>query len=305
LTVGVIIVTYNAIKLIDSCVKSVVNSASVDKILVVNSSSTDGTIERVRELGIDLLIIDRSEFNHGKSREIARKKIGTDIVVFLTPDAILSDSTTITKLISPLINKTAAISYARQLPRPNAGFYESYSRFINYPALDSIQIRSLNDVNLFGARTFFCSNSCAAYVNEELNKVGGFRTLLTNEDYVAAYDLLVNSMRIAYVPNALVYHSHDYGLLDEFKRAFDAGYVRGILPEIEKVTGRTEKQGFGFAASLIKATLSHNLLMLPYTILLLGIRLMGYRFGKYGKYFPNSVCSLMSSQDFYWQLNKR
>ena len=44
----------------------------------------------------------RDEFNHGLTRERARRALGTDIVVMLTPDAVATDTEFVERLTRPI-----------------------------------------------------------------------------------------------------------------------------------------------------------------------------------------------------------
>lgn len=304
MTIGLVVITHNAVKLIEPCINRIRSSDINLEILVVNSSSTDGTIEKVNQLGVRLLIVPRLEFNHGKTREYARKKINTDVVVFMTPDALLVNSASLRFLVEPILSGGSSVSYSRQLPYIGSSFYESFPRINNYPEGNEIQYRGISDISSFGAFTFFCSNSCAAYNNKDLDLIGGFRNLLTNEDYVATYDLLSFGKRIAYVPYSLVYHSHRYTLRSEFSRAFDAGYIRGQMPQLERSSGASEGAGVRYAIKFLAATLNYKVVCIPYSLLLLVVRFLGFRIGKLGVYFPRYVNARLSSQEYYWRIVK-
>lgn len=197
--------------------------------LIIDSSSNDSTIEDAKKIGTDVIVIPKAEFNHGATREFARKQLKTDIVVFLTQDAFPVDANLIEKLVAPLLkNESVAVSYARQIPHDNADILEAFPRFYNYGTQP--QIRSLEDIQQYGVYTFFCSNSCAAWRNSALDEIGGFKTVLTNEDYFAVADLLQKGYKIAYAPKAIVKHSHHFALWQEFKRYYETGYVRRKTP---------------------------------------------------------------------------
>ena len=93
--------------------------------VVVNSSSQDGTVEEAQRFGADVLVVPRHKFNHGLTREQARIHLGTDIVVMMTPDAYAVDSHMLTHLIEPLVSDQAAASYARQIPHEGAHVLEA------------------------------------------------------------------------------------------------------------------------------------------------------------------------------------
>jgi rhamnosyltransferase len=187
-TVGVAILTLNAQSHLSHCLSPLLKSPLNPRVLVVDSSSTDLTVGVAREMGAETLLIPREEFNHGLTREKARKHLNTDIVVFLTPDAYACDDQMLNQLVQPIVNDQAAAAYARQLPHQGAGFFEAFPRHFNYPS--ESHIRGIEDIHQYGVYTFFCSNSCAAYSNQKLDEIGGFRSVLLGEDTVAIAELL-------------------------------------------------------------------------------------------------------------------
>ena len=189
-TVGVCVITYEAYHHLSFCLPPLLSSPLKPRVLVLNSSSDDGTVELAEEMGAETLVIPRKEFNHGISREFARKHLGTDIVVMMTPDAYAKDRSMLERLVDPIISKKASVSYARQIPHRNASFLESFSRKFSYP--EKSHCRTLNHSSLWGVYTIFCSNACAAYSSEALDEIGGFSDVLTGEDTVAVSQLLRN-----------------------------------------------------------------------------------------------------------------
>ena len=133
------------------------------------------------------------------------------------------------------------------------------------------------DVNKYGVYTFFCSNSCAAYDNKLLSSVGGFKTVLISEDYLAVFDLLKAGYRIIYVSDAVVKHSHSYKLSMEFKRYFDTGYMRGMFPKIQQAVGQAENRGINYSIAFIKSVYKTKILLIPYALVILIFKWIGYR----------------------------
>jgi rhamnosyltransferase len=297
-TVGVICITHAAVRHLAHCLPVFLQSSLRPRVLVVNSSSNDGTVEEARRLGAEVLLIPRAEFNHGATRERARRQLGTDIVVMITPDAYATDARFLEKLVAPLLSGEADVSYARQLPRDGAKVLESFPRFYNYPPQS--HIRSLGDISRYGVFTFFCSNSCAAWRNEKLDEIGGFEPILTNEDYFAVARILKAGGRIAYVAEAEIQHSHEYTLWQEFQRYFDTGYVRAQHKEITEMVGRAEKRGMGLFQALIRKLARTQPSLIPYAILQSIAKWVGYRVGYLSFRAPMWWNRRLSAQEYYW-----
>lgn len=297
-SIGVAVITHNASHHLPFCLPKIISSKLKPKVLVVNSSSSDGTVEKAVEMGAETLVIPRNEFNQGMTREIARKHLATDIVVMMTPDAYPMNDDFLEKLVDPILVGKASISYARQMPHRNAGFFEAFSRTFNYPKHS--QIRAIEDASTYGAFTFFCSDTCAAWSSSALDEVGGFFPVLTNEDTFLTALLLKKGHRIAYVSESVVRHSHSYNLMQEFMRHFDNGYVRGFYQKDLFGGLKDERRGYEFVKQLLKEVAQKDILLLPYALLTIMSKYLGYRIGFYGARLPTSIKRLLSGQDYYW-----
>lgn len=301
-TVGVAVITHCAKKHLPYCLPPLLTSKLHPRVMVVNSSSNDGTVELAQEFGAETLVIPRAEFNHGTTRERARKALGTDIVIMVTPDAYIADPHALEKLIEPILNGEAAVAYARQLPHDGAGFFEKFHRDFNYP-LES-QLRGIEDVSRYGVYTFFCSNSFAAYSNSALDDIGGFEHVLLGEDTVAVSKLLRKGYKIAYVADALVKHSHAYTLSQEFRRTFDTGLARKGYAHHFEGAPSDAKRGVEYTRQMMKALLQSSPQKIPYALVQTVVRFVAYKIGQKSVSAPVWFKKLLSSQDFYWNSSK-
>ncbi len=298
LTIGVAIITHAARYHLPRCLPPFLNSPLKPRVLVINSSSHDGTVETAKALGAETVVIPRHDFNHGGTREFARKYLGTDIVVMVTPDAYAAHENLLELLVQPIIEGKSSIAYARQLPHEGADFFESFSRNFNYP--EESHLRSLDDAKKYGVYTFFCSNSCAAYLNTALDEIGGFESVLLGEDTVAVARLLHRGHQIAYVAEAKVHHSHRYSLLQEFRRSFDTGLARKEYRHLIAIGGKDSLRGVAYTKELCLYLWKNNRALLPYAALQTIIKWLGYQCGKYSVKAPHWFKRTLSSQDFYW-----
>ncbi len=298
-TVGLAVLTLNAEEHLTRCLSPFLQSSLKPKILVVDSSSTDGTVAQAKQLGVDILQIKKTEFNHGKTRELARKHLNTDIVVMLTPDAYAIDAFVLEKLIYPIQEGLASIAYARQIPHEGAGFFESFARDFNYSPKS--EIRSIADVSRYGSYTFFCSDSCAAYLNSALDEIQGFRSVLLGEDAVATAELLKRGHKIAYVAEAQVRHSHSYSLKQEFSRYFDTGLMRKEYENLLSCACNDQARGVAFARQLLKQLYKNRPLLIPYGCIHILVKWAGYRIGQASINAPLWWRKTLSSQKYYWE----
>lgn len=297
-TVGIAIITHNAKRHLHRCLLPILHSPLNLRILVVNSSSNDGTVELAKQLGAEVLVIPRVEFNHGTTREKARRYLETDIVCMLTPDAYLVDEHVLGKLIDPIIKGNAGVAYARQIPHLGADFFEAFPRGFNYP--EKSHIRSIEDIHRYGIFTFFCSDSCAAYANVALDDIGGFQSVLLGEDTVAVAKMLRKGHKIAYVAEAEVRHSHRYSLREEFCRSFDIGLARHSYADLLKSPKGDIQRGLNYAYGMMKQLYGEAPHKIPYAFAHLFAKWLGYRIGKSSSNAPQKLKKIFSSQEFYW-----
>jgi rhamnosyltransferase len=298
MTIGLVVFTLNAALELHDCVSIFRGGSILTRVLILDSSSQDETKKLALEMGLDYYSIERSDFNHGATRELARSILGTDIVVMLTQDAFVSGPDSISALVAPLLDGSADVAYGRQLAKAGSDVFESFPREFNYPVKS--QIRRLSDAPQLGAFTFFCSDSFAAYKQSSLDAIGGFPTVLTNEDYFAVARILENGGAIAYVAEATLLHSHRYTLKQEFQRYFDTGFVRGERPWVQKLVGNAEGHGASMVKALFKRLLKTQPWLIPYAILQVGAKWLGYRIGFYSIHAPLWWKQALSGQKYYW-----
>jgi rhamnosyltransferase len=297
--VGVAVITHRAASHLPQCLPPILDSPIRPRVLVVNSSSGDGTVELAKNMGAEVLVVPRNEFNHGSTRELARRVLGTQIVVMLTPDARPEGRHMLGNLLRPIAQGVASVAYARQVPHDGAGFFEAFPRSFNYP--EKSEIRSIEDMKRVGPGAFFCSNVCAAWSNAALDEIGGFSPALSLEDVVATTRLLHAGHRIAYCADAVVAHSHRYTLAEEFQRQFDTGYVRTGFRKQLFARGGDERRGAKYSREMIRRLMREQPWLMPYGIAHIAMKYLGYRLGYHGHELPLWLKRSLSAQDYYWQ----
>lgn len=277
-TVGIALFTHQGKAHLPKNLPILIDSPLKPKVLVVDSSSTDGTAELARQYGVEVRVIPKESFNHGTTREQARKQLNTDIVVMLSQDAYPHSVEMVQRLIAPIQDGRAAVSYGRQLPRASATLIEELTRAFNYP--DKSHLRTAADREEYGSYLNFCSNACAAYDNRALDAVGGFPETLFGEDAIAASKLLKQGYAVSYSADAQVTHSHNYTLWQELKRHYLMGRARKAF-QVELHFGqRDERRGLDFFAYLFQQLAKMRPVLIPYALLQFGAKYLGFRLGR-------------------------
>jgi rhamnosyltransferase len=278
--------------------------ANPNHVLIVDSDSTDNTVQLAADAGFRMTSIARSDFNHGGTRQWAAScDQYADVLVYLTQDAILADSSALERLLAPFEDPAIGAVFGRQLPRPGAGAIETHARLFNYPPKSDV--RTLATRESTGFKSIFLSNSFAAYRRTALEGVGGFPTdVILGEDTVTAARLLLVGWKIAYAADACVYHSHAYSSMEEFKRYFDTGVLHSRESWLLKEFGRTNGEGRRFVKSEMNYLRSRNPWLIPEALTRTVVKYAGYRLGRMEARFGVGLKRRLSMHSFFWKSSR-
>jgi len=275
-------------------------SVSPAQILVVDSSSQDNTLKICGAFGVDIIQIDAGTFDHGGTRNLGASKAKGDILVFMTQDALFKDAEGLENLIRPLDDPKIAASYGRQMPRADANPIEVFVRSFNYPSVG--MIKGIDNLPRLGVKTFFFSNACSAIKKRAFQEVGGFpEKTIMNEDMFLAAKLLQKGYKVAYQPEAVVYHSHNYSLAKQFKRYFDIGVFFSRNRWIKDMA-KSEREGIKYLKEEIKFLfLNGRKTWIPYALADTAIRFFGYRMGLLERWIPLFLKKRASFNKGFWE----
>ena len=214
-----IIPTLNAAGVIDGLIGALEGqSLPPREILVVDSASDDDTVAIAkRHRGARVIGIDRRDFDHGGTRDMAVRACDAPFMVLLTQDALPVGKNWAEALIGPFEDSRVSAVCGRQIARTDARAAEKAVRAYRYPG--ESRVWDEGDIPALGMRAFLLSDVCAAYRRDAYLAVGGFEhPIETNEDMLIAAALLGAGYRLAYSAEAAVWHSHDHTLRQEYER---------------------------------------------------------------------------------------
>ena len=208
------------------------------EIIIVDSGSTDGTIEFIKKIPeIKLIEIPPAEFGHGRTRNLAISKAQGEFCALLTHDACPVDSRWLAKLVAAVAQApdiAGAFGPHLAYPRHNAftkrDLDNHFATFGHLPAVLSRDIdpeRYKNDQGWRQLLHFYSdNNSC---LRRSAWQEIPYPDVEFAEDQIWALKVIEAGWKRAYAPDAAVFHSHEYRVLEQLQRAFDESLAFRIL----------------------------------------------------------------------------
>ncbi len=243
--------------------------------------------------------VDRKEFDHGGTRHLGMSFADTELVLCMTQDAIPKDRHLISSLAKWFDDPLVAAAYGRQLAAKGCSPEERFTRSFNYP--ETSRVKSKEDLEELGIKTFFCSDVCAMWRRETYFEMGGFeRRTIFNEDMILAGKMIRAGYRVVYDADAQVWHSHSYSCVKQLKRNFDLGVSQAEHPEVFSMassTGEGIKMVKQNAAWLLR---SGNGIRIPKLVLDSGCKYIGYFLGKRYRKLPRKLILKLTDNRTYW-----
>lgn len=225
MSVSVIIRTYNEEKHLGDLLKAI-RSQNLDgtelEIIVVDSGSTDRTLDIATEYQCNVLHIAKNEFTFGRSLNQGCEAASGDFLVFVSGHCIPENGHWLKLLLEPLRNGVAAYVYGGQIGGNGSRFSETQIFEKYFPPTSKIPQEG-----------FFCNNANAA-LRKDIWCKNRFNEELTGlEDMELAKRLVQQNMKIAYTADAKVYHLHDESWLKVRRRyEREAIALQHVMPQV-------------------------------------------------------------------------
>lgn len=206
------------------------------EILVIDSGSTDGSLQIARAAGVRLLEIEPESFGHGRTRNLGAQETAGELICFLTQDATPQPGWLAAyerAFDEDLPEGEIGAAFGPHLPRPDSSpmiareLTEFFATFERRDHPEGIGIQRVG-------QAAFLSNVNACYRRSCWEQIR-FRDVPYAEDQAFGEMLLAGGWTKAYVPKAAVMHAHDYPPVQFMRRYFDE--YRGL----RESTGHVER----------------------------------------------------------------
>lgn len=299
MNVDIIIPTYQPDASLQILLNKLNKQTVIPKKIIIVNTGPDFIDGRLPE-NVEVFFIEKSEFDHGATRNLAIARSKSDYFICMTQDAVPQNTRLIEELLNPFADATVAMTYARQVPKSNANLIERYTRSHNYPDADRKKTQA--DAEELGIKLYFASNVCACYKREVFDRVGKFREdLILNEDMIFAHTIIQSGYAIFYASKAVVLHSHNYSGWQQLSRNFDIGQSQAEFSEVFS-RYKSEKEGKALVlGNLLYVLRRWRIDQAIRLIYISGCKYIGYFLGKRYKKMPRAWCKFLSMNKGYWE----
>lgn len=190
--------------------------------VVIDSGSSDGTLDIARKHGCMLTHIRREEFSFGRSLNRGCDCATGDILVFISGHCVPTDELWLQRLCQPIIDGTVQYTYGRQIGGPQSRFSECRIFEKYYPMQSRLPQQG-----------FFCNNANSALSRNAWERHRFDEDLTGLEDMELGKRLVAAGGKVGYVAEACVYHHH-HETWAQVKRRFEreAIALQKIMPQI-------------------------------------------------------------------------
>lgn len=223
---SIVIRTLNESRHLDELLDAISEQQAPDidvEVVLVDSGSTDGTLDIANRRGCRVTTIDKSEFTFGRSLNRGCELANGRYLVFVSGHCIPVDEHWLIELITPLATGMANYVYGRQIGRDTTKFSEEMLFRKYYPTESSIPQVG-----------YFCNNANAALTRELWRRYHFNEEVTGLEDMYLAKQLVADGGRIGYVSTSAVYHIHDETWKQVHMRyEREALTLRQISPEMQ------------------------------------------------------------------------
>jgi len=236
---SVLIPTKNGGEWLEECLAAVYGQKGVGplEVLILDSGSTDGTLEIARRYPARIETILAEEFHHARTRNYAASLAEGQYLVFLSQDAIPANDGWLRAMLRNLEDGAVGAVYGRQVPRKSSTGerHEALSALYGSERLvkDSLSRERL------GFRYYHFSSANSAMRRDVWKATQFPEELRVFEDLGIAKKILDGGWKIVYEPEATVEHAHNHTAAQLFQRYFDIGYTfrrLGIWNEVTRAS---------------------------------------------------------------------
>lgn len=223
---SIVIRTLNEAEHLDDLLKMIGQQVTKDleiETVLIDSGSTDGTLEIARAHGARITTISKAEFSFGRSLNRGCAFSTGDFLVLISGHCVPVDAHWLQNLCQPLADGTVDYTYGRQIGDDSSNYSERRIFAKYFPETSSVPQEG-----------FFCNNANSALTRTAWERFQFDEELTGLEDMELAKRMVSAGLKIGYVAETAVFHHHQERW-PQVRRRFEreAIALRSIMPEVQ------------------------------------------------------------------------
>lgn len=283
---SIIIRTFNEARHLPELLASIAaqdHPADRREVVVVDSGSTDGTIDIAVRAGCRIHRIDKDRFSFGRSLNEGCAASSGDLLVCVSGHCVPTDTQWLSRLVAPFSNPSVGATYGRQVGGPATRFSEHQIFAKYFPNGGPSQ------------SAFFTNNANSAWRRDVWQRFRFDEDLTGLEDMHLGRRVVQSGLRVQYVAEAAVHHHHHESWVQVRRRYFrEAVALREVMPELHLYASEAAR----FFAAAVMGDLARALS--ERRALRLAPEIIMFRFNQYlGAWQGNSLHRKLSSREKY------
>lgn len=167
------------------------------EVIVVDSGSTDGTLEIAHSHGCRILTIAKKEFSFGRSLNLGCQAAIGDYLVIISGHCVPCHGSWLQRLVTPLTEGVVSYTYGRQLGGPDSHWSEHRIFAKYFPEQSAVPQLGI-----------YCNNANSALLRSAWERYRFDEQLTGLEDIQLAQRLVGDGGKVGYVAEASAFHYH-------------------------------------------------------------------------------------------------
>ena len=226
--VSIVIRTKNEAEDIEACLRNIFSQETrySFEVIIIDSGSTDNTIELCKQFPVRIESILPEDFNYGRTLNLGVQLAQGIFFIALSGHAIPANNHWLESLLASFKDEGVAATYSREIPRTGCNPLEARklaALFGTHKIIFSLEWQS--SIPELRSSPIIFSNA-ASCIRRSLLEEHPFRELSYGEDQDWAIKMVKQGYRLVYEPGAIVYHSHNESLRALYRRHLKIGQAK-------------------------------------------------------------------------------
>ena len=233
--VTVLVPAYNEAASIADTIKSLLGqTVSVNRIIVIDDVSSDGTGDVARKLGVDVLVPPKNTGSKAGAQNYALAFVDTEFTMAIDADTTLAPDA-IERLLPAFSDKKVAAACGFVVPRYVRTVWER-GRYVEY----LFAFTFYKPIQDFFQRPLISSGCFSLYRTDMLKDNSGWRMRTLAEDMDLTWSYYIKGHGVRFIPEAVCYpiEPHNFLFLKKQLKRWSHGFVQNVRlhwPEIRRI----------------------------------------------------------------------